>query len=609
MRHQDFNANWLFEYARHEDWVRRAVRGQGRPVDLPHDFRIALEPDPASPGGTNEAFYPDGMGYYEKRFHVDAQAAASPCCLYFDGVYRLCEVRVNNQLLTLHKSGYSPFVVWLTGRLHEGENTVQLRVNAGPLPASRWYPGAGVYRGVELLSAAAPAYILPDGLWLDTISLTEEGASLRLNAEVSPEAGRVRFSLIDGDETLLDMEAEAQDGQACAEAQLSPCRLWSAEDPHLYRLRAEVLGPKGEVLDTEEVPCGVRTVAVNAEQGLLINGQPVKLKGGCIHHDNGLLGTASHRGAEYRKARLMKENGFNAVRCAHDPHSASFLRACDALGLYVVDEAFDAWREGKRAADEHLYFEETWEQQLEAMVRRDRRHACVILWSTGNEVQERSGMSDGAAWSARLAEKVRSLDRTRPVTNAICGFFEETELQEMALNTMSTLEEGEGKDYWAMKSEDYLAPLDVCGYNYLLDRYEKDHGLFPSRVFVGTESFPMEAAENWRAVEKHPYLIGDFVWTAWDYIGEAGIGRSWYGSEESPCGYPWRLAYCGDLDLTGRKRPSPITATSSGRTAPGPSWACSTRPASARRSIRPAGAGRICWSAGTIPASRESPPL
>lgn len=554
MKHLDFNHAWLFEYAKDEEWLRRAAKGRGQTVNLPHDFRISLPTDPASPGGANEAYFPGGYGYYEKRFQADEALLSGPCYLYFDGVYRMSELRLNNQLLCLHQGGYSPFYVRIDQGLRRGENTLCLRVNANLLPGSRWYPGAGIYRGVELLSAASPAHLLPDGLWLDTLALEGAGARLQACARVSKACPRVRFTLLEGQTPLAQAEADAADGLATAALCLERCRPWSAEDPYLYTLRAEALDGQGRCLDEERVQAGVRTVTVNAEQGLLVNGKAVKLKGGCVHHDNGLLGAASHRGSEYRKARLLKQNGFNAVRCAHNPPSASFLNACDVLGLYVVDEAFDAWREGKRALDEHIYFLDCWQEEMTAMVRRDRRHPSVVLWSTGNEVQERSGMSDGAAWSRRLASFLRELDPSRPITNALCGFFEETELQEMELNGLSTL--SEGKDYWAQRSEGFAAPLDVVGYNYLLDRYEKDHALFPRRVLLGTESFPLEGLANWRAVERLPYLIGDFVWTALDYLGEAGIGRSSFSGPLSGLpAHPWRVANCGDLDITGRKRP------------------------------------------------------
>lgn len=257
------------------------------------------------------------------------------------------------------------------------------------------------------------------------------------------------------------------------------------------------------------------------------------MKGGCVHHDNGIIGSASFARSEERKVELLKAAGYNAVRCAHNPPSPSFLDACDRLGMYVIDEAFDAWRQPKMPYDYHLYFEEWWERDISSMVLRDRCHPSVIIWSIGNEVPEQYGTSGCYENAARLSSYIRALDPTRPITQAINGTGRSTD---------KTFE-----------------PLDIAGYNYDYFKYEEDHKLFPDRVMMGTETVPKLAYENWSKVESLPYVIGDFVWISIDYLGEAGIGRVYYAEEHDILNrlydYPWNRANCGDIDVCGFKRP------------------------------------------------------
>jgi beta-galactosidase len=311
--------------------------------------------------------------------------------------------------------------------------------------------------------------------------------------------------------------------------------LWSPEVPSLYRLESELTSGE-EVLDAASTPFGIRTLSFDAEQGLLLNGEPTLLRGGCVHHDDGVLGAASYDRAEERKVALLKASGYNAIRCAHNPPAPAFLDACDRLGMLVIDEAFDCWREGKTPYDYHVAFADWWARDIESMVRRDRNHPCVIMWSIGNEVGERNGHSDGEAWAHRLADAIRALDPTRPITSAING----------------------SNDRWPWEQTDVVFDaLDVGGYNYQERQYRPDHERQPERVMVGCESFPLEAFENWMSVLELPYVIGDFVWTSLDYLGEAGIGRVHFEGEQGGFlgDYPWNQANCGDLDLCGFKRP------------------------------------------------------
>ena len=547
MKKRSLNSGWLFHLDASRPWISRQIGEDETRVDLPHDFRIALNRDPASPGDQAEGFYPGAFGQYRRDFELTEREAAGTVMLNIDGAYRFCEVRINRQLVCMHRGGYSPFLVDLTGKVKPGVNTLHLTTNCAMLPASRWYTGAGLYRSVELLTGDAPC-IAPRGVRVRRTAVHGDRAELEVHTELIGPMTAVIHTLYDAEGSRV---AQGGDGVLI----IRDAKLWSDAHPYLYTLKSQVMLPSGTA-DEVVTRVGLRTIEVDAARGLRINGEPVKLRGGCIHHDNGPLGAVSDIGLERRKLTKLKEAGYNAVRCAHNPPSTALLDACDELGVYVIDEAFDAWREGKRPFDEHIFFETDWQDEITNMVTRDRNHPSVILWSTGNEIYERSGASEGAAWAHRLAVAVRALDDSRPVMNALCNFFEDSDIAELALNSMKSA--GKGKDYWAAHSEKFASALDVVGYNYLLDRYEKDHALFPQRVICGTESFPLQALENWQAVKHLSHVIGDFVWVAWDYIGESGLGRSEFDTKQNPAGtagYPWHIANCGDFDICGEKRP------------------------------------------------------
>jgi beta-galactosidase len=318
---------------------------------------------------------------------------------------------------------------------------------------------------------------------------------------------------------------------------LSQPLLWSPETPHLYTVATRVF-VEGRKTDETRTPIGVRTVGVAADRGFTLNGHPLNLVGGNVHHDNGPLGAAAFDRAEARRVQLLKEAGFNAVRTAHNPPSTAFLEACDRLGLLVIDEAFDGWAEKKTAHDYARVFDEWWPRDLQAMVLRDRNHPSVVMWSIGNEVYER-GKPSGAALARAMREAVLKLDTSRPITAGINGL---------------------GKPGDWPRLDPLFASLDVAGYNYEAVRHVADHARLPSRVIVFSESYPSDTFACWQAVDAHSYVIGDFVWSAMDYLGEAGIGRvfapgkqaipHWEGNH-----YPWHGAACGDLDITGWRKP------------------------------------------------------
>lgn len=365
---------------------------------------------------------------------------------------------------------------------------------------------------------------------------------------------------------------------------------WDAEHPNLYRVRAQVedMGAFGVALDGEavlegvcdeaETLFGIRTVTADAVHGLRVNGRTVKLKGGCIHHDNGLLGAVSLRDSEYRKLGLLKESGFNAVRLAHNPGSGELLEACDRLGLYVFDEAFDAWGHSKRPGDYSQFFHRDWKEDMESFILRDRNHPCILIWSTGNEVEERGGMGNGYTLAEELAAYVRSLDSTRLVSNGLCsmwsGLDDASVLEQMAAKRQGNAQNedsGEMDGAWEDRTESFCNCLDVVGYNYMDSHYEYAGRRYPERVILGTESFPNQFDKVWELVERLPYVIGDFTWTAVDYIGEAGIGKSKFFEQGDPelakgpwaisshvSEYPWRLANDADITIGGTLTPQGV---------------------------------------------------
>ncbi len=316
------------------------------------------------------------------------------------------------------------------------------------------------------------------------------------------------------------------DGKEVGTRTLQDVTLWTPQTPKLYTIEVGRL----------KIPYGIRKVEYSAERGMLLNGKPVVVNGACIHYDIGILGAAACDAAEIRKVRLMKEAGFNLIRTAHNPPSQAFLDACDSLGMLVIDEAFDGWYSEKTRGDYHLHIAEDHQADLEAMVRRDRNHACVVAWSIGNEVIERKEIR--VVWAAQeFTRIVRALDPTRPVTEALCSWDSDWEI-----------------------FDPHADILDIVGYNYMIHKHESDHRRKPERVMWQTESYPREAFSNWKLTNSYPYIIGDIVWTGLDYLGESGIGQTYHPGEPDGEHYtgkhfPYHGAYCGDVDITGYRKP------------------------------------------------------
>jgi beta-galactosidase len=517
-----------------------------RMLDLPHDWSIEDIPGTCSPfdsnaiGGIDAGYLVGGTAWHRKTFYAGPNISKKVIYLQFDGIYMNADIWLNGHPLGNHPYGYTSFMYDITGKLFPGKNnTLAVRVkNEGC--NSRWYSGSGIYRHVWI-NAMEPLHIEQWGTFISTPVVKTSGAKVNVRTSVFNESGKSEevilvTRIMNADRTEV---AKTESNQTIPSgnkfefnqdiALLSPS-LWSVESPVLYTAVNEISRMNGlehsEVIDKIETQFGIRTVSVSAEKGFLLNNKPLKLKGGCMHHDNGPLGTAAYDRAEERRVELMKASGFNAIRCAHNPPSPAFLTACDQLGMLVIDEAFDMWREQKNPEDYHLYFDEWWQKDINSMVLRDRNHPSVIFWSIGNEVPER-GKPEGATLANTLASYIRTLDPTRPVTSAV--------------NSVSP------------DKDPYFATLDISGYNYAISNYVSDHKRLPERVMFGSESYALEAFDYWMAVLDNPWVIGDFVWTGYDYLGEASIG--WLGYPHEGSFYPWSLAYCGDIDICGWKRP------------------------------------------------------
>ena len=559
-RDQDFDSGWKFnrgdvsgvEVASFDD-------SQWRVLDLPHDWSI--EDLPAVPGKKQIGSFSEdspgkgatghvvgGIGWYRKTFTLDKSDEGQKIQILFDGVYMNSEVWINGQSLGVHPYGYTPFYYDLTKFLNpSGEkNTLAVKVNNNG-KNSRWYSGSGIYRHV-VLQVTDQVHIPIWGISVVTPEVSKEKATVKLNIKIANEekkTGKLQITTrlvsptsqanVEAKTTIDPFSGELADTEQIFE--LKNPVLWSIDSPQLYQAITEV-SFDGKIVDQQTTTFGIRSIEYSAEKGFLLNGESIELKGGCMHHDNGPLGSATIDRAEERRVELMKKFGFNAIRTSHNPPSRQFLDACDRLGVLVIDEAFDQWQRPKNPDDYNLYFDKWHQRDLEAMVLRDRNHPSVIFWSIGNEINERVDPS-GLEIMKNLSAIIKKIDTSRPITEAICFFW----------------------DHPTYKWESTIpafAQLDVGGYNYKLDEYENDHKIAPKRIMMGTESFPLQAFENWQMVEKHPYVIGDFVWTSMDYLGESGIGHSSIKKDNKDTfsmDWPWYNSYCGDIDICGFKKP------------------------------------------------------
>lgn len=537
MRKTCISKDWLF-------YKQPACGGkvEAEHIDLPHDYSITQPRDKNAPGGGSNGYFVGGVGIYKKTL-VPQKGVHH--ILDVEGAYANAEYKLNGSFLGNHPHGYTPFLLDLTDYLHDGENELEIKTDDMQC-STRWYSGAGIYRDVFVWTGGS-VRIEPWDAHITTPIISDNFATVQVDYTVSSD--------IDG-KTVLSCEITDENGNTVADAcesidvfvgknsytvslTVNEPHLWNIDAAYLYTLHTKI-EKDGEVTDEAENIFGIRSVTADSENGLRINGKTVKLRGGCIHHDHGVLGAACFRAAEERKIRKLKEAGFNALRIAHNPPSLILLELCDRLGIIVMDEAFDMWRIPKNVNDYSRDFDAWWERDIAYMVMRDRNHPCVIAFSTGNEIPESKGTPDGYELSARLAAKIREYDNTHLVTSC-------------------TFQMGD-EESWADRTQQYYAPYDICGYNYLYERYAADGERFPKRVIWGSETHAINIFNSWSTTLACPHVIGDFTWTAYDNLGEAGTGRALWARDGyipgiSVAEYPWRTCYQGDFDLCGNRRP------------------------------------------------------
>ncbi|MDR2057724.1 MAG: DUF4982 domain-containing protein [Dysgonamonadaceae bacterium] len=539
---QSFDENWLFHRGEVSGGEKIALPDTGwRKINVPHDWSIEDIPGADSPfdstvvNGVSSGFTVGGTGWYRKLFKVSKADTGKKIFIQFDGVYMNSDVWINEKHVGNHFYGYTSFCYDITDFVQFGEeNLIAVRVDKETI-TSRWYSGAGIFRHVWL-TIASPLHIENWGIAITTPEISEDKATVAIASTVVnqyPEnkSVKVRHRIKDKENRIIaqsEVTVEVGNGKKETLKQVLSVAnpdLWSVESPYLYTLETEILAGK-QVIDRTEESFGIRSIQFDAQHGFRLNGKTLELKGGCIHHDNGPLGSIALDRAEERKVELHKTAGFNAIRMAHNPPSQEILEACDRLGMLVIDEAFDVWRTGHFEEDYASRFDELWPLDLASMILRDRNHPSVIMWSIGNEIRN-TETEEIAGVCKDLSNYVRSIDPTRPVTAAVNAIIDQ--------------------------KDTYFSNLDVCGYNYSPGRYKPDHERHPDRIMFAAESYAIDAYDYWKTVKEYPWVIGDFVWTSFDYIGEASIG--WRGYPQEQNFYPWSLAYCGDMDICGNRRP------------------------------------------------------
>ena len=549
----------------------------GKAVTLPHDAMLAEPRTAISAGGTNTGWY-EGYDYeYQRTLTVPENELADTHILEFEGVYHNAEVWLNGQKAAFRPYGYTNFYVDCAPYLHAGENELRVIARNADQPNSRWYSGAGIYRPVQLWKARG-AHITLNGVKIRTLSLQPAIVEVRVKTTAP---GTVRLTVDD----LPAMQQES-DGEAVFTLTLDNARLWTPETPNLYTCRVSFADD--EVTET----FGVRKVEWGTD-GFLLNGKRYIIQGACIHHDNGLLGAVCDPDAVARKVRLLKENGYNAIRSAHNPCSKALLTECDRQGMLVMDEYIDHWYIHKTEHDYVDYFNDWWRQDLTDMVEKDYNHPCVVLYSTGNEVSE-TAQKRGIALTKEMTDFLHELDDSRPVTCGVNIFFnflssigfgvysdekakKEAERAEKAkqrgekaakkkavgsqfFNNLAGLLGDEFMKRGAtlhgcdVKTRDAFANMDIAGYNYGIYRYKHDLKKYPQRLILGSETFCNDAYKFRELAKQEPRLVGDFVWAGMDYLGEVMVGSWEYAdyAETFDGGLGWVSAGSGRIDLTGK---------------------------------------------------------
>lgn len=582
MKKTRFNDNWIFHEGGGSALAALAAMAGGeavsKEVTLPHDASVERDRNPQELNGSGNGYFREETIHYTKEFLLDVEDADKNIWLEFEGVYQNAFVYINNSFAGKCPYGYGNFYIDATKYIYYDKmNTIKVVVKNG-VPSGRWYTGGGIYRDVNLM-VADRLHLIPDGAHLAAVDVTEDQAVVRVESVVEYKGTDVRditlcVQLLDADGIIVaedSMPVTVEEHSRNIYRQkiyVENPRLWDVDTPYLYSYRICVKEADQE-LDVEEGTFGIRKLLLDTKHGLRINGKAVNLRGGCIHHDNGVTGTAEFAHAAEFRVKRLKEAGYNAIRSSHYPMSRKLLEACDKLGMLVMDEFADVWTSTKVDYDYGTHMAEWWEHDVTNLVNKDYNHPCVIMYSIGNEIPETGNKFD-VQWGKKLADKIRSLDDSRYVTNSLNLMLSimdrmgelmagaNTEINSMMSNMGDMMDMLISSEIAGKATEEAFAQVDIAGYNYATCRYVQDGEMYPNRIIVGSETYPRDLDKNWELVEKYPYLIGDFSWTAWDYLGEAGIGKITYDNSQGMsfyAPYPEKAAYCGDMNLIGDRRP------------------------------------------------------
>ncbi|MFA4870548.1 MAG: beta-galactosidase GalB [Pedobacter sp.] len=567
---QSFNNGWKF-YLGDAAAAKSADFNDAnwRSLSLPHDWSIEGKFDIKNPAKPEGGGLPTGVAWYRKTFILPTSLQKKTVYIEFDGVYKNSEVWINGQLLGLRPFGYSSFHYELTKYLKPGKNVIAVRVDNSAQPDSRWYSGSGIYRNVWLTSTNNIA-IDQWGTFVSTPSVTKSSAKVNIKAQIRNKTGlngqidvqsqvynakgklitSVRTNQISLKTNVFEVEQSATVNQP---------ELWSVNNPHLYKVVTNIYSNK-KLVDSYETPLGIRYFNFDAAKGFTLNGDYMKILGVCMHHDLGALGAAINIRAMERQLEILKEMGCNAIRTAHNPPAPELLDLCDKMGFLVMDEAFDMWKKKKNSKDYHLNFEEWHVADLQDMVKRDRNHPSIILWSIGNEIPEQFDPS-GIALTKELVKLVKDLDTSRLVSSALTetdstknNIYKAGVLDIYGQNYKHKLYKDFPKNYPGQKflATETTSSLDTRGFYDKADsirRWPKDgrtkftggNAEFAASSYDNVSAYwGSTHAETWKEAKKYPHVSGLFVWTGFDYLGE-------------PLPYPWpaRSSYFGIVDLAG----------------------------------------------------------
>lgn len=551
-----------------KEWKFAKIGSPERNITLPHDAMLEEKRHANALSHSGGGYFEGGEYIYKKQFSVPKDFKKKHYLLQFEGVYKDSKIFINGKEAGGKAYGYIPFFINLDAFLIEGENEITVTVDNKNHPNSRWYTGSGIYRPVWLWESGEQ-YIEVEGVKVITLSYNPA----KIRVETAHTGGEIQLEILD--DTVVVAEGKGDN----VELDIPKAKLWNEKTPNIYKCRA-TLFVDGKKVDVAETTFGIRTITWSAN-GLLVNGEETLLRGGCIHHDNGIVGACSYVASEERRIRILKEKGFNAIRSSHNPAATAMLDACDRYGMYVIDETWDMWYKHKNKYDYAQDFMENYKYDINALVSRDYNHPSVIMYSIGNEVSEPASQN-GKDLTAELVKQFHSLDSTRPVTagfnlmiiaNSSRGkemYKEEGGLKKSGLESStkgmsstifnmiaSIVGTGMNKSANSKKADLATSPsvdlLDIAGYNYASGRYPLEAKAHPNRIIIGSETFPQDIAKNWDMVKKYPYLIGDFMWTAWDYLGEVGLGSWAYTSDGKGFvkPYPWLLSESGVIDILG----------------------------------------------------------